>query len=493
MNEILNYFVKSLAAKSLTLKKKSILIEKPWALIDDDGEIQKLIFKRDKGLILSKNGVVTIGSWDYYPEARALLIDRNTDKLLLKEQYIDDNVLILKKDGTDNDFFALANENTLPDYNVPKYLNSLKCKEFGIYETKLLNGYILQIHGGPRYQLYNGLNGHDVTQIDNNNYNSIDLNDGAYMTEDKKYTLYIQDGKTASIKINFLKKLANGDIVEILTSSQSNGPSRDWLNIVKSSQAKNKIRQWFKKEAREDNILKGREMLEKEIKRAGYFYKTLIKQEYLDSVLKRLNINDTDDLFAAIGYGGVTANLVLQRILEEYRKDDKNADIKQKLEYTKKYEKREKTLEKGVKVKGVDNLLIRFSKCCSPVPGDEIIGYITRGRGISVHRKDCPNAIQHFDERERLIEVEWDESRSASYNVEIQVSAVDRGGLLSDVINTINELKTVIIAVNARTNKNKVALIDMTLQIKNKEHLQTIIQKLKRVKDVISVNRILPN
>lgn len=215
MNEILNYFVKSLAAKSLTLKKKSILIEKPWALIDDDGEIQKLIFKRDKGLILSKNGVVTIGSWDYYPEARALLIDRNTDKLLLKEQYIDDNVLILKKDGTDNDFFALANENTLPDYNVPKYLNSLKCKEFGIYETKLLNGYILQIHGGPRYQLYNGLNGHDVTQIDNNNYNSIDLNDGAYMTEDKKYTLYIQDGKTASIKINFLKKLANGDIVEI--------------------------------------------------------------------------------------------------------------------------------------------------------------------------------------------------------------------------------------------------------------------------------------
>ncbi len=293
------------------------------------------------------------------------------------------------------------------------------------------------------------------------------------------------------VQLNY--KLKNGDIVEILTSSQSNGPSRDWLNIVKSSQAKNKIRQWFKKEAREDNILKGREMLEKEIKRAGYFYKTLIKQEYLDSVLKRLNINDTDDLFAAIGYGGVTANLVLQRILEEYRKDDKNADIKQKLEYTKKYEKREKTIEKGVKVKGVDNLLIRFSKCCSPVPGDEIIGYITRGRGISVHRKDCPNAIQHYDERERLIEVEWDESRSASYNVEIQVSAVDRGGLLSDVINTINELKTVIIAVNARTNKNKVALIDMTLQIKNKEHLQTIIQKLKRVKDVISVNRLLPN
>ena len=293
------------------------------------------------------------------------------------------------------------------------------------------------------------------------------------------------------VQLNY--ELKNGDIVEILTSSQSNGPSRDWLNMVKSSQAKNKIRQWFKKEAREDNILKGREMLEKEIKRAGFFYKTLLKQEYLDAVLKKLNINDTDDLFAAIGYGGVTANLVLQRLIEEYKKDDKNAGIEQKPEYPKKYEKREKTIEKGVKVEGVDNLLIRFSKCCSPVPGDEIIGYITRGRGISVHRKDCPNVIQHFDEKERLIEVEWDESESAYYNVEIQVTAADRGGLLSDVINTINELKTVIIAVNARTTKNKIALIDMTLQIKNKEHLQMIIQKLKRVKDVISVDRILPN
>ena len=150
MNDLLKYFVKSLAVSTVSLKKKGILIEKPWALIDDDGEIQKLIFKRDKGLVLSKNGKVTEGSWDYYPEAKALLIDRVNDKLLLKEQFIDDNVLILKKDGTDNDFFALANENTLPDYNIPKYLNTLKCKEFKIEERKLINGNFIQIHNATK-------------------------------------------------------------------------------------------------------------------------------------------------------------------------------------------------------------------------------------------------------------------------------------------------------------------------------------------------------
>lgn len=289
-------------------------------------------------------------------------------------------------------------------------------------------------------------------------------------------------------------QLKNGDIVEILTGSQPGGPSRDWLNIVKSSQARNKIRQWFKKEIREENIAKGREMLEKEVKRAGYFHKNLMKQEYIDAVLKKFNFNDVEDLFSSIGYGGMTANQVLQKLLEEYRKHNKEK-FKQEIEFPKKDDRHKKgrTLNKGVKVKGVDNLLVRFSRCCNPVPGDEIIGYITRGRGVSIHRKDCPNVKQHFDEKERLIEVEWDESRNASYSVEIQVSANDRGGLLSDVVNTINDLKTMIIAVNARTTRDRIALIDMTLEIKNKEHLQLIIQKLKRIKDVFKVNRILPN
>ncbi|MDI3540792.1 MAG: diphosphokinase / guanosine-3,5-bis(diphosphate) 3-diphosphatase [Thermosediminibacterales bacterium] len=289
-------------------------------------------------------------------------------------------------------------------------------------------------------------------------------------------------------------QLKNGDIVEILTGSQPSGPSRDWLNIVKSSQARNKIRQWFKKEIREENIAKGREMLEKEVKRAGYFHKNLMKQEYIDVVLKKFNFNDVEDLFSSIGYGGITANQVLQKLLEEYRKHNKEK-FRQEIEFPKKDDRHKKgrTLDKGVKVKGVDNLLVRFSRCCNPVPGDEIIGYITRGRGVSIHRKDCPNVKQHFDEKERLIEVEWDESRNASYSVEIQVSANDRGGLLSDVVNTINDLKTMIIAVNARTTRDRIALIDMTLEIKNKEHLQLIIQKLKRIKDVFKVNRILPN
>lgn len=289
-------------------------------------------------------------------------------------------------------------------------------------------------------------------------------------------------------------QLKNGDIVEILTGSQPGGPSRDWLNIVKSSQARNKIRQWFKKEIREENIAKGREMLEKEVKRAGYFHKNLMKQEYIDAVLKKFNFNDVEDLFSSIGYGGITANQVLQKLLEEYRKHNKEK-FRQEIEFPKKDDRHKKgrTLDKGVKVKGVDNLLVRFSRCCNPVPGDEIIGYITRGRGVSIHRKDCPNVKQHFDEKERLIEVEWDESRNASYSVEIQVSANDRGGLLSDVVNTINDLKTMIIAVNARTTRDRIALIDMTLEIKNKEHLQLIIQKLKRIKDVFKVNRILPN
>lgn len=214
MNDILRYFVKSLAISTLSLKKKGILVEKPWALIDDDGEIQKLIFKRDKGLILSKNGKVTEGSWDYYPEAKALLIDRVKDKLLLKEQFIDENVLILKKDGTDNDFFALANENSLPDFNIPKYLNSLKCKEFKIEERKLLNGNIIQIHNATKIKQLNEYHGQITEQIDNN-YNALKLVDGNYLTDNKKLTFYIRNGIITSVKKNLIKELKDGTSIEI--------------------------------------------------------------------------------------------------------------------------------------------------------------------------------------------------------------------------------------------------------------------------------------
>jgi len=214
MNELLNYFIKSFASSTQSLKKKSILIEKPWALIDNDGEIQKLIFKRDKGLILSKNGKVMEGSWDYYPEAKALLIDRVIDKLLLKEQFIDENVIILKKDGTDNDFFALSNENTIPDYNIPKYLNSLKCKEFKIEEKKMYNGNIIQIHDAKKIKRLFDYYGHAVEQIDND-FNTINIFDGKYLTENKKLTFYVQNGRIRMVVKNVTKKLNDGKSFEI--------------------------------------------------------------------------------------------------------------------------------------------------------------------------------------------------------------------------------------------------------------------------------------
>ncbi|MDD4408878.1 MAG: hypothetical protein PHC47_03450 [Clostridia bacterium] len=215
MNEILKYFTNSLSNKTLSLKKKGVLIEKPWTLIDDDGEIQKLIFKRDKGLILSKNGVVSEGNWDYYPEARALLIDRRKDKLLLKEQFIDNNVLILKKDGTSNDFFALANENTLPDLNIPKYLNSLKIKEFKIKEKKLIDGNVLQIYNAVKVNYLSEYSGLPIEKVDNK-YNPIDIADGSYLTIDKKQTIFIKDNKINSVNNNLIKQLSDNMTVEII-------------------------------------------------------------------------------------------------------------------------------------------------------------------------------------------------------------------------------------------------------------------------------------
>lgn len=214
MNEILKYYITSFANRTLSIKKKGLLIEKPWALVDEDGEIQKLIFKQDKGLILSKNGKVTEGHWDYYPEAKSLLIDRGTDKLLLNEQFIDENVIILKKDGTDNDFFALSNENTIPDYNIPKYLNSLKCQEFGISQQTLLNGNTLQIYDTEGILSLAYAIGHKVEQLDDKN-NPLPISEGSFMSKSKNYTFYVKNGKLSSVKENVIQKSIDGDSFEI--------------------------------------------------------------------------------------------------------------------------------------------------------------------------------------------------------------------------------------------------------------------------------------
>lgn len=287
-------------------------------------------------------------------------------------------------------------------------------------------------------------------------------------------------------------QLKNGDIVQILTSKQAGGPSRDWLKIVKTPQAKAKIRQWFKKEKREENIAKGREMLEKEAKRLGYVVHSLVNNDYLQELAKAHNYNTGEDLLAALGYGGIALNPVLNKLQELYRRDhpeeEGDTDV---LPARQPPARRRRSSNVGVGVKGVDNLLVRLSRCCNPVPGDPIIGYVTRGRGVSVHRANCPN-VMGIDDPERLIEVEWEDEHATSYLVEIAVEAVDRTSLLRDLMETLGETRIHVTAVNARTNKNGIASIDMVLEIKDLEQLKFIMQKLGRVRDVISVDRVNP-
>lgn len=284
--------------------------------------------------------------------------------------------------------------------------------------------------------------------------------------------------------------LQTGDIVEILTSKHSYGPSKDWLKIAKSSHARNKIRAWFKKEQREETIIKGKEALEAEAKKHNIPLKELFKEEYLKEVALRFNFQDPEDMYSALGYGGITAPQVMNRILDLYRKDhpqeESNEISKVDLKPT---PQRKSTVDHGVRVKGVDNLLLRFSRCCNPVPGDEIVGYITRGRGVSIHRADCNNIIQ--EDQERLIEVEWDGSTEHFYNVDLEVAGLDRRGLLNDVLQAVTETKTNISQVSGRTDRNKIASIHMTISIKNIDHLQKVVDRIKQVRDIYSVRRIL--
>ncbi len=285
-------------------------------------------------------------------------------------------------------------------------------------------------------------------------------------------------------------KLKNGNIIEILTSSSNSGPSRDWLKIVISSQAKNKIRQWFKKEERDSNINKGKELLEKESKRQGYKLTEFLKEDWLKSIAKKVSLNSIDDLYAAIGYGSITLSQVISKLKENYReyynqKIDEKELINKQITPKKEYKPTQ-----GISVKGVDNIKVRFSKCCSPVPGDEIVGYITRGRGVSVHRSDCPN-VNNLDIHERFIDVKWDIDKKTSYQAEIQIKATDRSGLLTEITQLLTDMKLTVTSLNARTNKEKTALINMTLEIKDIEQLKELMKKIKRLEGVIDVYRVI--
>lgn len=288
-------------------------------------------------------------------------------------------------------------------------------------------------------------------------------------------------------------KLKTGNIVDVLTSSNSNGPSRDWLKFVKSTHAKNKIKQWFKKERKEDNINRGKELLERDIKRQGYTFKELAKADWMNSIVKQMRFNSIDDLYAAIGYGGIGLNQVVPKLKENYRQEHKENDKKEdavNVQDKIPVQKPKKVRTQGVKVKGIDNILVRFARCCSPLPGDDIVGYITRGRGITVHRKDCPNIENIPGGVERLIDVHWDNDKKSSYKTEIQVIAPDRKGLLSEITNIISEAKLHVTAVNAKTTKEKIAIINLTIEISSTDQLTKVINKFKSMAEVIDVKRV---
>lgn len=283
-------------------------------------------------------------------------------------------------------------------------------------------------------------------------------------------------------------KLKNGNIITVLTSPNSNGPSRDWLKIVKSSQAKSKIKQWFKKEEKSDNIIKGRDKLEKEVKREGYKLTEILKDEWLEKVVEKLSFNKIDDLYAALGFGSITLAQITTKLKEYhkeyYKKDDEPVKVHNQVK-----SKRKRKQNQGINISGIDNVKVRFARCCNPVPGDDIKGYITRGRGVSVHRSDCPNILD-LGKDQRFIHVEWAKEDKTSYQAEIQVKGTDRPGLLSEITILLSEANLFVSSLNARTNKERLAIINLTLEIKDINQLNNLMKRFKRIRGVLDVYRV---
>ncbi len=311
---------------------------------------------------------------------------------------------------------------------------------------------------------------------------------------DFAYAIHAEIGNhMTGCKINskmmpIVTKLKNGDIVEIVTSDKSKGPSRDWLKFIKSSTAKTRIQQWFKKNEREANIAKGKDALEREVKRIGMSYQELFKPEFVDVAVNRYKFNSLDDMYASVGFGTITAGKIVSRVLEEYRKINKEENIEEKIEELKKT-KEDKPSSSGIIVKGIDNCLVRLSKCCNPVPGDEIVGYITKGRGVSVHRKDCKNVKDLFEEENRMIDVSWYTDEPSSYNVDIVMFSNDRDGLLADIISTVTAEKAPLMAVNSKVSKERIVITELTIEVNNIAQLNSVLKSLRKIDSVYDVKR----
>lgn len=278
--------------------------------------------------------------------------------------------------------------------------------------------------------------------------------------------------------------LKTGNIIEILTASNSSGPSRDWLKFVRSNQAKSKIKQWFKREDRDVNLIRGRENLEREVRKKGYSYAEILKDEWLLEIANRHAFNSIDDLFVAIGYGSVTIIQVINKLEEYYKEYYKTTHPVQPMTDFKVIQH---TAPEGVWVKGADNIKIKMARCCNPLPGDDIVGYITRGSGVSVHRKDCSNVISV--PKERFLEVFWNEDTKEKYQVTIEISAFDLQGLLAEITMKLNENKVPILGIHATTNKDCTVNIAMTITVQNTEFLNSLILQLKNINGILYIKR----
>ncbi|MCD1147038.1 bifunctional (p)ppGpp synthetase/guanosine-3',5'-bis(diphosphate) 3'-pyrophosphohydrolase [Peptoniphilus sp. KCTC 25270] len=290
------------------------------------------------------------------------------------------------------------------------------------------------------------------------------------------------------VPLNF--KLQNGNIIEVITNKNS-GPSLDWLNIVQSPQAKTKIRQYFKVKDRDKNVLRGKEAIDQEAKRLGYPPHILVRDQWMEEIRERLKVPSMDDLYAAIGYGSMTVNQVTAKLVDyiqqENKEKEKEISLEKDIAIGKK--KVKSTSSNGIVVKGIDNVKVRTAKCCNPVPGDSIIGYITMGRGISVHRSDCVNIINEKEDS-RLIEVSWDISEKDSYHAEIEVRAADKGNVLGDIANRINDSRLGLINLSARANKDHTLVIRSVIQIHDISDLEYLLNKIRKIENVYDAYRV---
>ena len=291
--------------------------------------------------------------------------------------------------------------------------------------------------------------------------------------------------------------IQNGDRIEVITSQNSRGPSRDWLNIVKSTQAKNKINQWFRSELKEENILHGKDMINAYAKSKGINFADINKPEYQEKIIRKYGFHDWNSCLATVGHGGLKESQIVNRMYDEYQKDHPvlvtDQDVLDSVAENKPAEAPQHS-KSGIVVKGLYDVAVHFSKCCSPVPGDEIVGFVTRGRGVSIHRTDCVNILHLSDmERARLIEAEWqagaEREEFGEYHAEIKIFAHDRAGLLVDITRVFTEADINISGIHSKTSKQGIATIEVAFQTKGRDQITKIVEKIRQIESVMDIER----